>query len=117
VIVDLDAQEPPESTPSEIEVALYRIFQEALTNVARHAEAHRVQAWIRREGAEMVLVVEDDGRGFDAGRLAKSGDGRAGLTGMRERVLGLGGKLDVKTAPGRGVRLEARMPLEATHDG
>ena len=117
VIVDLDAQEPPESTPSEIEVALYRIFQEALTNVARHAEAHRVQAWIRREGAELALVVEDDGRGFDPGRIAMGGAGRAGLTGMRERVLGLGGKLDVKTAPGRGVRLEARIPLEATHDG
>ena len=117
VIVDLDAEEPPESTPSEIEVALYRIFQEALTNVARHSEARRVQAWIRREGGEMVLVVEDDGRGFDPGRIAKGGDGRAGLTGMRERVLGLGGRLDVKTAPGRGVRLEARMPWETTHDG
>jgi signal transduction histidine kinase len=116
VIVDLDAQEPPANTPSEIEVALYRIFQEALTNVARHAEARRVQAWIRREGAEMALVVEDDGRGFDPARIAKSGDSRAGLTGMRERVLGLGGTLDVKTAPGRGVRLEARMPLEAAHD-
>jgi len=116
VIVDLDAQEPPENTPSEIEVALYRIFQETLTNVARHAEAHRVQAWIRREGAELVLVVEDDGRGFDSARLAKAGDGRAGLTGMRERVLGLGGRLDVNTAPGRGVRLEARIPLEAGHD-
>ncbi len=117
VIVDLDAQRPPESTPSEIEVALYRIFQETLTNVARHAEAHRVQAWIRQEGAELVLVVEDDGRGFDSARLARGGDSRAGLTGMRERVLGLGGRLDVKTAPGRGVRLEARIPLEANHDG
>jgi signal transduction histidine kinase len=65
----------------------------------------------------MALVVEDDGRGFDPSRIAKGGDGRAGLTGMRERVLGLGGRLDVNTAPGRGVRLEARIPLEVPHDG
>jgi signal transduction histidine kinase len=115
VIVDLDAQEPPQDIPSEVEVALYRIFQEALTNVARHAEARRVQAWIRPEGREMVLVVQDDGRGFDPAKAAKAGEARAGLAGMRERVVGLGGRLDVRTAPGSGVRLEARMPLEGAN--
>lgn len=112
VIVDLDAQAPPPDIAPEVEVALYRIFQEALTNVARHAEARRVQAFIRPEAGMMVLVVQDDGRGFDPSKAAKAGDHRAGLTGMRERLLGLGGRLDVTTSPGQGVRLEARMPLE-----
>ncbi len=117
VIVDLTAREPPGDTPPEVEVALYRIFQEALTNVARHAEARRVTASITVERGSIVLVVQDDGRGFDPGRIAKAGDGRAGLAGMRERLLGLGGSLDVTTAPGQGVRLEARMPLEGTNAG
>jgi signal transduction histidine kinase len=112
VIVDLDAQAPPPDIAPEVEVALYRIFQEALTNVARHAEARRVQAFIRPEAGMMVLVVQDDGRGFDPSKAVKAGDHRAGLTGMRERLLGLGGRLDVTTSPGQGVRLEARMPLE-----
>jgi signal transduction histidine kinase len=115
VIVDLDANEPPADIPPEVEVALFRIFQEALTNVARHAEARRVQASIGVEGGSMVLVVQDDGRGFDPARIVKAGDSRAGLVGMRERLLGLGGRLDVTTAPGRGVRLEARMPLEGAN--
>ncbi len=113
VIVDLDAHEPPDDIAPEVEVALYRIFQEALTNVARHSEARRVQASIQVEDGSVVLRVEDDGRGFDPAKLAKGGDARAGLTGMRERLLGLGGRLDVTTAPGQGVKLEARMPLEA----
>jgi signal transduction histidine kinase len=115
VIVDLESHEPPADIPPEVEVALYRIFQEALTNVARHAEARRVQASITVDADGIVLVVQDDGHGFDPARLAKAGESRAGLAGMRERLLGLGGRLDVITAPGRGVRLEARMPLETTN--
>lgn len=115
VIVDLSAQEPPEDIPPEVEVALYRIFQEALTNVARHAEARRVRASITVEKRSVVIVVQDDGRGFDPARITKAGDARAGLAGMRERLLGLGGSLDVTTAPGQGVRLEARMPLEGAN--
>jgi len=113
--VDLDAHGPPHDLPPEVEVALYRIFQEALTNVARHAEARRVWAWLREDPGEVVLVVEDDGRGFDPAKTAKAGDHRAGLAGMRERLLGLGGRLDVKSAIGTGTRLEARMPLEETN--
>ena len=115
VIVDLAAQEPPEDIPPEVEVALYRIFQEALTNVARHAEARRVRASITVEPKSVVIVVQDDGRGFDPARAIKAGESRAGLAGMRERLLGLGGSLDVTTAPGQGVRLEARMPLEGAN--
>jgi signal transduction histidine kinase len=113
--VDCDAQ-PNGDLPPEVEVALYRIFQEALTNVARHAEAKHVRASLRRDDRTVVLVVEDDGRGFDPSNVAKAGDARAGLAGMRERLLGLGGQLDVQSAPGEGVRLEARMPLEGVHE-
>jgi signal transduction histidine kinase len=115
IAVDCDAQ-PDGDLPPEVEVALYRIFQEALTNVARHAEAKHVRASLQRDEREIVLVVEDDGRGFDPSKVAKAGDARAGLAGMRERLLGLGGRLDVKSAPGQGVRLEARMPLEVAND-
>ena len=113
VSVDCDAQLEGD-LPPEVEVALYRIFQEALTNVARHAEARHVRASLRRESVEVVLVVRDDGRGFDPAKLAKAGEGRAGLAGMRERLVGLGGRLEVKTEPGQGVTLEARMPLEGS---
>jgi len=115
IAVDCDVQ-PNGDLPPEVEVALYRIFQEALTNVARHAEAKHVRASLRRDDREVVLVVEDDGRGFDPSKAAKAGDARAGLAGMRERLLGLGGRLDIKSAPGEGVRLEARMPLEGVHE-
>jgi len=114
IAVDCDAK-PNGDLPPEVEVALYRIFQEALTNVARHAEAKHVRASLQRDDREVVLVVEDDGRGFDPSKVAKAGDARAGLAGMRERLLGLGGRLDVKSAPGQGVRLEARMPLETAN--
>ncbi|MEK7668454.1 MAG: histidine kinase [Gemmatimonadota bacterium] len=115
IVVDCDAK-PDGDLPPEVEVALYRIFQEALTNVARHAEAKHVRAALRRDGDAVVLVVQDDGHGFDPSKVVKAGDSRAGLAGMRERLVGLGGRLEVTSAPGQGVRLEARMPLEATHD-
>jgi len=117
VAVDLVAERPSRDVPSEVEVALYRVFQEALTNVARHAEAGRVLASLGQDGHEVVLVVEDDGRGFDPAKMPAVGDHPAGLAGMRERLLGLGGHLDVRSAPGQGTRLEARMPLEAASGG
>ena len=93
-------------------VALYRILQEALTNVARHAEARRVQVQLGAEGDEVVLVVRDDGRGLPAeGSLPPS---RLGLVGMRERAHAFGGFTAVASQPGQGTRIEARLPLETT---
>jgi len=111
VTVHLDAASLPVSPAPEVEVAVYRVFQEALTNVARHAAASRVEASLAAEGTELVLVIADDGRGLQAGSAA--GAGHAGLSGMRERVVGAGGRFQVTSAPGRGVRLEARLPLGA----
>ena len=95
--------------PPRVEVALYRICQEALTNVARHAEAGRVRVRLVATPQEVRLSVEDDGRGFDASRVP--GD-RHGLVGMRERAQMLGGALEVRSAPGEGTRVEASVPLE-----
>ncbi len=95
--------------PPRVEAALYRICQEALTNVARHAEAGRVRVRLVATPREVRLSVEDDGRGFDASRVR--GD-RHGLVGMRERAQMLGGALEVLSGPGEGTRVEASVPLE-----
>jgi two-component system NarL family sensor kinase len=101
--------------PPRVEVALYRVCQEALTNVARHAGAGRVSVRLVATPEAVRLVVEDDGRGFDPSRV--DGD-RQGLVGMRERVEMLGGTLDVQSDPGDvGTRIEAAVPLEGLDGG
>jgi len=113
IAVNLDAPVPSMRPAPEVEVALYRVFQEALTNVARHAAATRVDARLAPDRGELLLVVQDDGRGLPARGGADPDTGHAGLAGMRERVVGAGGRLVVTSAPGRGVRLEARLPSGA----
>ncbi len=95
--------------PPRTEVALYRICQEALSNVARHAEAQRVTVRLVTTPEQVRLVVEDDGRGFDASGV--SGD-RYGLTGVNERTRMLGGDLGIASAAGEGTRVEVTVPLE-----
>jgi two-component system, NarL family, sensor kinase len=95
--------------PPSVEAALYRICQEALTNVARHAESGRVTVWLVATPDRVRLVVEDDGRGFDTSEVPED---RHGLVGMRERAEVLGGALEVRSAPGAGTRIEATVPLE-----
>jgi two-component system NarL family sensor kinase len=93
-----------------IESELFRIAQEALTNVRKHARAHGVRIVLRRRGAAVTLFVRDDGRGFEA-RSAQHADGH-GLMGMRERARLLGGRLQIKSAPGQGTQVTVRVPLE-----
>ncbi|MEW6636556.1 MAG: GAF domain-containing sensor histidine kinase [Actinomycetota bacterium] len=95
--------------PPGVEVALYRICQEALNNVARHADAGRATVRLVATPERVSLAVEDDGRGFDPSRVP---EGRHGLLGMRERAEALGGTLAVRSAPGRGTKVEAAAPLE-----
>lgn len=111
VAVDLRDGPLPRPPAPEVEVAAYRVLQEALTNVARHAGATRVEVRIAATDGELELAVQDDGRGFTAATGERAGAGRAGLAGMRERVVGAGGRLAITSEPGRGVRLEARLPL------
>ena len=111
VAVDLQAAPLARDPGREVQVALYRVLQEALTNVARHAAATRVAITLGAENGEIVLAVRDDGRGFEPEHAPRAGDARAGLAGMKERVVGAGGRFSISSAPGRGARLEARLPL------
>jgi two-component system NarL family sensor kinase len=95
--------------PPGVEVALYRVCQETLTNAARHARARRVNVRLVATPGQVRLVVEDDGRGFDVSQVP--GD-RHGLVGMRERMELLGGALEVTSGLGEGARVEASAPLE-----
>ncbi|AXA04500.1 sensory box protein [Pseudomonas aeruginosa] len=104
--------EVPENSPQLVDakaIGLFRILQEALTNVMRHAEAHTVQLRLLREGDELCLSVSDDGRGFDVATVGRGSS--FGLVGMRERVLMMGGTLDIDSAPGEGTTLSVRIPL------
>ena len=90
-------------------LALMRLLQESLTNIARHAQAHNVEVTLRREGCELVLTVSDDGRGFDPTRPTN----RLGLAGMRERVAEHQGSLAFERRDGGGTTVCARLPLPA----
>ena len=107
VTVRVSVGEEP-AVPLAAKEALYRIAQEALQNVAKHARARTVELALEETGSELVLRVEDDGRGFTASR---SFPGHLGLHSMRERMAGVGGVLDIRSARGRGTSVHARLPL------
>jgi signal transduction histidine kinase len=86
---------------------IFRIVQESLTNVARHAGASRVAVTLDGDGAWCRVTVRDDGKGFDPARARSSS---LGLLGMRERLLTVGGELDIDSAPGQGTTLVVRVP-------
>jgi signal transduction histidine kinase/HAMP domain-containing protein len=93
--------------PPEYETALFRIVQEALTNIVKHSQADRVSVDLQTRDGQLMLRVADNGRGF-----APSPDGNGfGLEGIQERVTILGGEFSVQAAPGQGTVLEARLPL------
>ncbi|MGA9531501.1 MAG: sensor histidine kinase, partial [Anaerolineales bacterium] len=93
-----------------LEITLYRIAQEALTNVIRHAEAGQARLSLQRCGVDLELVVEDDGVGFNPNDLASSGNAHIGLASIQERTERMGGTLEVKTGEGQGTRLMVRIP-------
>ncbi|MGI8825125.1 MAG: sensor histidine kinase [Chloroflexota bacterium] len=100
---------------SEVEVALFRIAQEALINSCKHAIANQACLGLSVRRGAIRLVVEDDGRGFDPGSVpAPTREGRLGLYGMHERAALLGGRLSIAAAPGGGTRVEVVLPLKAT---
>jgi signal transduction histidine kinase len=98
--------------PAEIETALYRIVQEALTNVVKHAQAKRVSIVVTRKHRSVAALIEDDGGGFEPDGEAKGEGHGLGLVGMRERVSLLGGRLAVETAIGVGTTVVAEVPLK-----
>ncbi|HEY6862697.1 MAG TPA: PAS domain-containing sensor histidine kinase [Burkholderiales bacterium] len=102
---DLELQEPHAS-------AVFRILQESLTNVAKHAKASLVQVSLARANGTIVLLVVDNGRGFSTGDPRKPNS--FGLMGLRERAYALGGEVRIDSGPGRGTRIDVRIPLPDT---
>jgi signal transduction histidine kinase len=107
--VDLEARLDDERLPGEIETALYRIVQEALTNIVKHARAQRVSILVVRKPSSAAVVIEDDGTGFS--QPGSSDRGGLGLVGMRERVRLLDGRFEIESSPGAGTTLVAEVPL------
>jgi len=106
-----------ERLPADVEITLYRILQEALTNVARHAQAHRVSVTLRRDGRVVELVVVDDGVGYRAVPVRETvRPGGFGLHGMRERAEMLGGEVIVASPAAGGTSVTVRIPLGAGTD-
>lgn len=99
-----------ERLPPTVEIALYRIVQEAMTNIVRHAQASRVDVLIERRADGLVTVIEDDGVGFDIQAAMRSN--RLGLLGMRERAETLGGRLLIESAPGAGTTVVVEVPYD-----
>src|SRR5918995_39267 len=122
--VDLDVDlayeqgRQPDRHAPELELVIYRFVQEALTNVAKHAQAEAIHVRVVEDDAERAVLVEvhDDGRGFNPGDASEG----FGLLGMRERVAAVGGSVAVESSPGEGTRLCARLPVarrDASADG
>ena len=108
-VVDLVAELGEDRLPGEIETALYRIIQEALTNALKHAEAEHISVVLTRSARAVTAIVEDDGRGIDL-RRESTGTG-LGLAGMRERLALIDGKLRIESDRGSGTTIVAEVPL------
>ena len=102
--------------PANLETACFRVAQEALTNIVRHAKAKHVRMELREAGGELSLFIRDDGVGFDvaAARQRAVGGGSLGLLGMQERVVLSRGRIDIQSAAGRGTEIHVRLPLVPT---
>jgi signal transduction histidine kinase len=100
------AVEDPRTLPDEVELALFRVAQECLENVRKHSGAERASLSLHRRNGHVVLAVEDNGLG-----LQGTGQRGIGLAGMRERVEAVGGMVRIESTPGRGLRVEAEVPV------
>lgn len=109
----LDFETPHDRLPVEVETVLFRVFQEALTNIIRHSNAMHVDMQFSQSNGTIVGKIKDDGRGFDPGDSdqSPSGSERFGLLGMRERVELCGGKIEIRSQPGHGTTILIEIPL------
>jgi len=96
--------------PVEIETAIFRIVQEATTNVVRHSQATRVDVLLKQRGEQLILIVEDNGNGFDPLQTIQSD--KMGIAGIRERAEMLGGELNVESTAGYGTIIFVEVPYE-----
>lgn len=102
-----------ERLPAAVETALYRVVQEAMTNVVRHAHATRVDVLAEHDGKRVLVMVEDDGVGFDPEEVQRGE--HLGLLGLRERADALGGTLTLETAPSAGTTVVVEVPIVDSH--
>jgi two-component system sensor histidine kinase UhpB len=112
VDADFEAEGALGELPADVQIVVYRVAQEALSNAVRHAEAEHVSVELDREGDEVRLAVADDGHGFAFDRIGTG----LGIAGMRERALLVGGDLQVESRPGEGTRVRLRVPIENGDD-
>ena len=117
LVLELDVPEQMDNLPPEVQQCYYRVAQEALENVARHADAQRVSVSLRQAGGRLTLQVSDDGLGFEDQEVAS--EERFGLRGMRERAELIGGVLTVESHAGQGaaVRLDTDVPVTSQVTG
>jgi len=111
--VSLDVQDLEDRLPEEVETTLYRVIQEALTNIAKHAKANTVRLNLERSKDAIGVTIRDDGRGFDVKESQESLttlEG-VGLIGIRDRVSTLGGRAEIHSKPGQGTSIEIEIPL------
>jgi two-component system sensor kinase len=106
--LDVNVTVPAGALPAEHETAIYRIVQEAITNVVKHASATSVSIVVATGDRSVRAVIEDDGVGFAAGNVREAA---FGLVGMRERAQLLGGRLEVESSPGSGTTVLVELPL------
>lgn len=111
--VDFQASGFKKRLPPEMETAIYRIVQESLTNIAKHAQAHTATITLREDADAVYATISDDGKGFDLDELQRGQDRDRGLglVGMHERAHLLGGTLAIESAPGQGTTIQFRIPL------
>lgn len=110
--VKVVAEKVPDSLPDVVRTCVYRVVQETLHNVSRHSGGHSATVSVRQTGESLLLIVEDDGCGFDPGRTRG-----LGLLGMEERVKLLGGRLEIQSQPGKGTVLRVTLPISAAVTG
>jgi signal transduction histidine kinase len=113
----LSVEEIPD-LPVALATVCFRVTQEALTNIARHAAARNVWIDVHRTSRELGLTIRDDGAGFDvdAARDRAAHGASLGLVGMEERVSLAGGTMDIHSTPGRGTEIRARFPVKVAHE-
>jgi two-component system sensor histidine kinase UhpB len=107
VAIERSIEGPLPALPADVELVVYRVAQEALTNVVRHAGCERARLTLRHFQGSVELEVVDIGAGFDAATVPEG----AGIRGMRERALLVGGEVEIVTAPGAGTTVRLRVPL------
>ncbi|MEE8369769.1 MAG: histidine kinase [Dehalococcoidia bacterium] len=117
VRVEFSSTGPPHRLPAELELVLYRVIQEALSNVAKHSGASSARVTLSRKKNLVTATIVDEGRGFDVEEMIGPGTRHLGLFGMKERLALVGGWLDIEASIGGGTKVVARVPLSSGKPG